>query len=196
MHLCLLVSSKLKVFASLDGALLLVLADRAFKTKDNLLCRLGFLVKNWFRLSSKSRLFSVITTLSLGKEGSLSCLVLSYFVKSMFATFLALKPSKSNLSVRGIPSTFPLQNVFLVFGIFTIFRKTSILKKRAILRVRVIYGERVKFTRVILESAGFSSIIHDHTTEYKEDTAQISSDKSITNFNTASLNNCKSSLVL
>lgn len=63
--LLLLVTTQLKVLASLQGELMLVLASGAFETQHNLLRRLGLLVKNGFGLTTVSRLLSVVTTLTL-----------------------------------------------------------------------------------------------------------------------------------
>lgn len=58
----------------------LVLANGTFETEDNLLCGLCLLVEDGLGLATITGLFSVITTLSLSEEGSLSGLVLGDFV--------------------------------------------------------------------------------------------------------------------
>jgi len=64
--LLLLVTTKLKVLATLQGHLVLVLADLALHTKDDLLGSLGLLVEDGLGLTTITGLLSVVTTLSYG----------------------------------------------------------------------------------------------------------------------------------
>ena len=48
----------------------------AFETEHNLFGCLGLLVEDWFCLTTISRLFSVVTTLTLSVQGSLTSFVL------------------------------------------------------------------------------------------------------------------------
>jgi hypothetical protein len=59
------------VLASLQSQLGLGLALGALKTKHNLLGRLGLLVEDGLCLTTVTALLSVVTTLTLGEEGSL-----------------------------------------------------------------------------------------------------------------------------
>ena len=68
------------LLASLQWQLCLVLANGTFETEDNLLRGLCLLVEDGLGLTTITGLFSVITTLSLSEEGSLSSLVLGDFV--------------------------------------------------------------------------------------------------------------------
>ena len=78
--LCLLVSSQFEVLATLQSHVRTVFACRAFQTQDDLLGGLCFLVENWLGLTTITLLFSIITTLSLGVQGSFSGLVLGDLV--------------------------------------------------------------------------------------------------------------------
>jgi hypothetical protein len=62
---------QLKVLTPLQRQLSLGFARCAFQSQHNLLCRLGSLVENRLGLTTISRLFAVITALSLGEERSL-----------------------------------------------------------------------------------------------------------------------------
>jgi len=76
--LSLLVTAKLEVLASLDDQELLLLGFGALKTKHNLLGGLGLLVEDGFGLSTVSGLFAIVTTLTLGVQGSFTRLVLGH----------------------------------------------------------------------------------------------------------------------
>ena len=67
----LLVTTKLKVLASLERELCLGLAVDALETEHDLLSRLGLLVEDGLGLTSVSGLLAVVTTLSLCEEGGL-----------------------------------------------------------------------------------------------------------------------------
>lgn len=74
--LCLLVTTELKVLASLERQLGLGLALHALETEHHLLGRLCLLVEYGLSLTTVSGLLAVVTTLSLGEERGLACLVL------------------------------------------------------------------------------------------------------------------------
>jgi hypothetical protein len=68
---------QLEVLASLQSQLSLGLADGALQSQDDLLGGLGLLVEDWLGLTSVTGLLSVVTTLTLGEEGSLMLLSVS-----------------------------------------------------------------------------------------------------------------------
>lgn len=91
MTLPLLVSSYFKVFTSLQGQLVTVLAFGTLKTQHNLLGCLRLLSENWLRLTSKTALLSVITPSTLGHLRILTLLVLGHFVEGVFGAFTFAK---------------------------------------------------------------------------------------------------------
>jgi len=86
----LLVTTKFEVLATLERELHLVLADSALETQDNLLGGLGLLVKDGLGLTTITGLLTVVTSLTLGEEGSLTSLVLSNLVRGVLLAGLAL----------------------------------------------------------------------------------------------------------
>jgi len=72
----LLVTAQFEVLASLDNQKLLLLRLGTFETEYNLFGGFGLLVEDWFGLTTISGLFSVVTTLTLGVQGSLTSFVL------------------------------------------------------------------------------------------------------------------------
>ncbi len=86
----LLFTTKFKVLASLQSQLVLVLANVAFQTQDDLLGSLGLLVEDRLGLTTITGLFAVVTTLTLSEKGSLSGLVLGDLVRGVLAALLAL----------------------------------------------------------------------------------------------------------
>lgn len=72
--------TQFKVLGSLETEMLLCLARFAFQTQDNLTCSLCLLVENGLGLSTKTHLLRVVSTLSLGKVGGLTRLVLGHLV--------------------------------------------------------------------------------------------------------------------
>ena len=87
--LVLLVTTQFEMLATLQCQQVLVLANGAFKTQNNLLCSLGLLTENGFCLTTITRLLAIITTLSLSKKGSLSGLVLGDLVRGVLSALLA-----------------------------------------------------------------------------------------------------------
>jgi hypothetical protein len=88
--LCLLVTTKLEVLASLQRQLELGLALDTLQSKDNLLGGLGLLVEDGLGLTTVTGLLAVISTLTLGEQGGLSSLVLGNLVLGVLAALLAL----------------------------------------------------------------------------------------------------------
>lgn len=85
--------SKFEMLRSLDAKLLLGLTLFTFQSKDDLTCGFSFLMEDGLSLSPETHLLGIVTTLSLGKVGSLSCLVLCNFVDSVL---LALSSTVSS----------------------------------------------------------------------------------------------------
>lgn len=82
--LLLLVTTKLKVLASLERHVRAVLAGCALESEDDLLGRLGLLVEDRLGLTTVTLLLSVVTALSLSEEGGLTSLVLSDLVWAVY----------------------------------------------------------------------------------------------------------------
>jgi hypothetical protein len=76
--------------ATLNGNHSSSLASTAFKLKGNLLGGLCLLSENGLGLTSITLLFSIISSLSLGSEGSFTGLILRHFVNLMLLAFLAV----------------------------------------------------------------------------------------------------------
>jgi len=72
----LLVTAQFEVLASLQRQLSLGLAYGALQPQHNLLCGLGFLVKDGLGLTTVTGLLAIVTALSLSEEGCLAGLVL------------------------------------------------------------------------------------------------------------------------
>ena len=85
LSLSLLVSSQLEMFASLQGDLFSELALTTLHSQHNLLRGLGFLVMNRPGLTTKTLLFTFVTSLSFGKCSLLSSFVLGHLVKGVFS---------------------------------------------------------------------------------------------------------------
>mmetsp|Transcript_16494 Transcript_16494/g.33674 ORF Transcript_16494/g.33674 Transcript_16494/m.33674 type:complete len:135 (-) Transcript_16494:90-494(-) len=81
--LLLLLIPKLKVLASLNDFVGLILAARALESQHNLLRRLRFLVKNRLGLPSKSALLPIVTPLPLCVQGILALFILRHLVQLM-----------------------------------------------------------------------------------------------------------------
>ena len=70
-----------------------IFADRALETEDDLLRRLCLLVEHRLRLTTVTRLLTVVTPLSLCEDRIFALLVLSHFVR-------ADSSDKSSISTR------------------------------------------------------------------------------------------------
>lgn len=86
----LLLSTNLKVLASLDGMHMSGLATLALQVQHNLLGCLGFLMEHWLGLTSETCLLFVVTTLSLSIQRGLSSLVLGDLMHSVLLALFAL----------------------------------------------------------------------------------------------------------
>ena len=93
----LLLGSKLEMLGTLDAHLLLALAFLTFHTKHNLTRSLGLLVKDGLCLTTETHLLRVVTTLSLGEIGCLSCLVLGHLVNLVLSAVLSCAVSSAFL---------------------------------------------------------------------------------------------------
>lgn len=78
------------MLATLQRELSLGLALDAFQPQDDLLGGLGLLVEDRLGLTTVTALLAVVTTLTLGVEGSLAGLVLGDLVLGVLAALLAL----------------------------------------------------------------------------------------------------------
>ena len=76
----LLLLTNIEVLASLQSMLMNHFAVVTLKLEDNLLCGLGLLVEDRLGLTTKTLLLSVVTSLTLSLEGSLTNLVLGDLV--------------------------------------------------------------------------------------------------------------------
>lgn len=97
MTLLLLVTTQLEVLASLQGQLSLGLAHNTLQSQDNLLGGLSLLVKNGLGLTTETRLLTVVSSLTLSEQGSLTSLVLSNLVLGVLTALLALAVGLSGL---------------------------------------------------------------------------------------------------
>jgi hypothetical protein len=77
------------VFAALNDELVLVLADSAFQTQNNLLRGLGLLVEDGLCLTTITSLLTIVTALSLSKERGLASLVLGDLVHRVTTALFA-----------------------------------------------------------------------------------------------------------
>lgn len=78
------------MLAALQCELRLGLALDALQPQDDLLGGLSLLVEDGLGLTTITALLAIVTTLSLGVEGSLACLVLRDLVLGVLAALLAL----------------------------------------------------------------------------------------------------------
>lgn len=67
---------------------MLLLADGAFQTQNDLLGNLGFLLEHWLSLTTIARLFTIVTAFTLGKERSLTSCILGDLMGSVLAALL------------------------------------------------------------------------------------------------------------
>ena len=88
--LCDFLLSEDEGLATLDGDHSSSLAGTALKLEGNLLGGLCLLSENGLGLTSVTLLFSIISSLSLGSQGSLTGLILRHFVNLMLLAFLAV----------------------------------------------------------------------------------------------------------
>jgi hypothetical protein len=102
----LLVTTQLEVLATLERKLCLGLACCALQSQDNLLGGLGLLVEDRLGLTTVTGLLTVVTTLTLGEEGSLASLVLGDLVLGVLLAVLALAvgaASLGNVDLKSAP---------------------------------------------------------------------------------------------
>lgn len=95
--LLLLFTTQFEVLTSLQGQLSLGLTVNTFQSQDNLLGSLSFLVENRLSLTTETRLLTVITSLTLSEQGSLTSLVLGNLVLSVLTAGLTLAVGLSSL---------------------------------------------------------------------------------------------------
>lgn len=95
--LLLLVTTQLEVLTSLQGQLSLGLAVDTLQSQDNLLGGLGLFVENGLGLTTETGLLTVVSSLTLGEQGSLTSLVLGDLVLGVLAALLTLTESSSKL---------------------------------------------------------------------------------------------------
>ena len=84
----LLISTNLKMFASLDCVLGNMFATLALQPQHNLFGSFSLLMENGLCLSTITGLFPIITTLSLGSQTILALLILCNLVQGVFPAFL------------------------------------------------------------------------------------------------------------
>ena len=75
----------------------LCLTADTFQSQDNLLGSLSFLVENWLGLTTVTGLLSVISSLTLSVQRSLTSLVLGHSVLSVLSALLTLTVGLSGL---------------------------------------------------------------------------------------------------
>lgn len=85
------------MLTSLQGQLSLGLTVDTLQSQDNLLGGLSLLVENWLGLTTKTGLLTVVSSLTLGEQGSLTSLVLSDLVLGVLTAFLSLAVGFSEL---------------------------------------------------------------------------------------------------
>lgn len=95
--LLLLVTTKLKVLASLQRKLTLGLARSALKSQNNLLGGLSLLVQDRLGLTTVTSLLSVVSSLTSSIKRGLTGLVLGDLVLSVLSAFFALAVGSSGL---------------------------------------------------------------------------------------------------
>ena len=94
----LLITTKFERLAALQNELMLVLANSAFETQNDLLSSLGLLVEDGFGLTTVTGLLAIVTTLSLSENGGFTGFVLGNLVGSVTA---ALFTSTKGLTSLG-----------------------------------------------------------------------------------------------
>jgi len=89
LSLSLEVTSQFEVLSTFNRKLMVLFACGALKLQHVLLSGFSFLVENWFGLTSITRLFTIVTSLSLSPNTFLSLLVLGDFVRSVLLALFA-----------------------------------------------------------------------------------------------------------
>lgn len=95
--LLLLVTTQLEVLASLQSQLGLGLAGDTLQSQHNLLGGLSLLVEDGLGLTTETGLLTVVSSLTLGEQGSLTGLVLGHLVLGVLAALLTLTVGLSEL---------------------------------------------------------------------------------------------------
>lgn len=97
LSLLLLVTTQLEVLTSLQGQLSLGLALNTLQSQDNLFRGLSLLVENGLGLTTETRLLTVVSSLTLSEQRSLTSLVLGDLVLCVLTALLSLTESLSEL---------------------------------------------------------------------------------------------------
>lgn len=95
--LLLLVTTQLEVLTSLQSQLSLGLTVNTLQSQDDLLGSLSLLVENWLGLTTETGLFTVVSSLTLSEQGSLTSLVLGNLVLGVLTALLSLTVGLSKL---------------------------------------------------------------------------------------------------
>lgn len=85
------------MLTSLQSQLGLGLANNTFQSQDDLLGGLGLLVENGLGLTTVTTLLTVVSSLTLGEQGSLTGLVLGDLVLGVLLAILTLAVGSSGL---------------------------------------------------------------------------------------------------
>jgi len=93
----LLVTTQLEVLTSLQSQLSLGLTVDTLQSQNNLLGGLSLLVENWLGLTTETGLLTVVSSLTLSEQGSLTSLVLGNLVLGVLSALLTLTVSLSEL---------------------------------------------------------------------------------------------------
>lgn len=95
--LLLLLTTQFEVLTSLQSQLSSGLASDTFQSQDDLLGSLSLLVENRLSLTTETGLFTVVTSLTLSEQGSLTGLVLGHLVLGVLAASLTFTVGLSGL---------------------------------------------------------------------------------------------------
>ena len=85
------------MLASLQSQLSLGLTVNTLQSQNDLLGSLCLLVENWLSLTTETGLFTVVTSLTLSKQGGLTSLVLGDLVLGVLTAVLTLAERLSSL---------------------------------------------------------------------------------------------------
>lgn len=85
------------MLASLQSQLSLGLTVNTLQSQNDLLGSLSLLVENWLSLTTETRLFTVVTSLTLSEQGGLTSLVLGDLVLGVLTAVLTLAERLSSL---------------------------------------------------------------------------------------------------